>query len=853
MSDSPSRQRLAIGPLRIDLRQSTVENQDGTQALTPRAESLLLLLCRNAGRLVTREQIHENVWAGRVVEDAAITNIVWQIRRALGEQGKDMLQTRAKRGYVLMVPDSAWRVEDDVPEAVPNETSENIERSHAEGDRSARPAPGVLFDGSTQPTTFAPRATAKRPRLVFAFAGLVLAGVAAYGVHLWRAPTDAPARTAKIMLTPDAELSVSVQVPEKLDWVRNAVLRVAMEQAYLRDATVVHFHGRQQHNPFVGPHLQVDLREVDAEAVAADIVLSQGRATSVRKFNGPAHDLSRATADLLIAALPPTQRALPPGAEAYLSGRVADARFDSLGALAEYRRAIAQNSDLVDAKIAMANRFDRLGRAQDALAMLNQIDAEKNMTDRQRCARDMLVVYAAPERLGDRPCEMAAHIMKLEKLNSRDALREAGMLRKRPLGARNWLNNEINAAIAHIDLGEYPQAESTIARGQKIATAAGWTHGEILLRTWRAESAWNRGRVEEAIRLRMKDASELEALGDIETALVLRIDAIKWPSPVPGDAAARDREELRKIIGRAREAGIVQSEIEALKKLLELNRDNLDVWQSQLNLVKQLIDRNYSLEYRIHQEHYLLGELLPQARYRDVLDGVRRLEKTEPIYPIKTWSLPLKALAHFSRDEIGLAVAAIDAMEREGFDFTATTPSPCAFAWMLAEAGKLERARMMLRECPYAEYDGTRLAQGGYYGLYADARIRQFSDQPERAWPLLKPYIDGLLAVPALSRHEAESLTFLARHATSMPGSDFDRLHAALKRTTQIAGRDGAGPTLRLGVHLLKWRLCAAQARDDCGPLLPAWANEERLEARLATEYRDAIVAASRPKAAARH
>jgi DNA-binding winged helix-turn-helix (wHTH) protein len=97
-----------LGPLMIDLDHGAVSGEQGSSGLTPRAEALLLLFSRRANTLVSREDILETIWVGRVVEDAAITHCVWQIRRALGPAGKDILQTRSKRGYVLVVPDAAW-------------------------------------------------------------------------------------------------------------------------------------------------------------------------------------------------------------------------------------------------------------------------------------------------------------------------------------------------------------------------------------------------------------------------------------------------------------------------------------------------------------------------------------------------------------------------------------------------------------------------------------------------------------------------------------------------------------------------------------------------------------------------
>jgi hypothetical protein len=41
---------------------------------------------------------------------------------------------------------------------------------------------------------------------------------------------------------------------------------------------------------------------------------------------------------------------------------------------------------------------------------------------------------------------------------------------------------------------------------------------------------------------------------------------------------------------------------------------------------------------------------------------------------------------------------------------------------------------------------------------------------------------------------------------------------------------------LRFGVYMLRWRLCSGERRPDCGPALPAWALQDRFEARLVRE-----------------
>lgn len=55
-------------------------------------------MARYANVLETREQILDTVWAGRVVEDAAITHRVWQIRKSLGDAALNVQVPQAKAG-----------------------------------------------------------------------------------------------------------------------------------------------------------------------------------------------------------------------------------------------------------------------------------------------------------------------------------------------------------------------------------------------------------------------------------------------------------------------------------------------------------------------------------------------------------------------------------------------------------------------------------------------------------------------------------------------------------------------------------------------------------------------------------
>ncbi|MEO8452996.1 MAG: winged helix-turn-helix domain-containing protein [Gemmatimonadota bacterium] len=64
----------------------------------PQVFALLLLLVENAERLVSRDEIIEKVWDGRVISDSALDSRVKSARRALGDDGKTQRLIRTIHG-----------------------------------------------------------------------------------------------------------------------------------------------------------------------------------------------------------------------------------------------------------------------------------------------------------------------------------------------------------------------------------------------------------------------------------------------------------------------------------------------------------------------------------------------------------------------------------------------------------------------------------------------------------------------------------------------------------------------------------------------------------------------------------
>jgi len=72
--------------------------------LTPTAFRLLLLLLRRAGRVATREELTAAIWPNIWVEESNLTQNVFLLRKALGDDGTRYIRTEPARGYRFVAP-----------------------------------------------------------------------------------------------------------------------------------------------------------------------------------------------------------------------------------------------------------------------------------------------------------------------------------------------------------------------------------------------------------------------------------------------------------------------------------------------------------------------------------------------------------------------------------------------------------------------------------------------------------------------------------------------------------------------------------------------------------------------------
>ncbi len=94
---------LEVGPIRLDQQRRTVELSGSPVDLSHREFALLEYLMRNAGQVLSRDQILERVWGYEAdLAGNAVDLYIHYLRRKLGQPGKPApIETVRGAGYVL--------------------------------------------------------------------------------------------------------------------------------------------------------------------------------------------------------------------------------------------------------------------------------------------------------------------------------------------------------------------------------------------------------------------------------------------------------------------------------------------------------------------------------------------------------------------------------------------------------------------------------------------------------------------------------------------------------------------------------------------------------------------------------
>ena len=224
----------------LDAEQRQLRRRGEPVALEPKPFDFLCLLLQQAGSLVTKDQLIEEIWAGRVVTESVITRCAAKVRKALGEATAEQLVTVHGYGY---------RFEAEVQRVVlPLTTKEVPEDS---------PAPARANTAPSEPTSERTR----RAWLWAAAAGVIaVLGAALLG---WRAAPEATHyEHPSIAVLPFANLSPDT---ESTDYLAGGVHENLLTQLsrveglkVISRTSVARYAGTTETIPVIGQRLGVD-------------------------------------------------------------------------------------------------------------------------------------------------------------------------------------------------------------------------------------------------------------------------------------------------------------------------------------------------------------------------------------------------------------------------------------------------------------------------------------------------------------------------------------------------------------------------------------------------------------------
>lgn len=84
---------LELDPAKFELRERGLPKH-----LEPQVLSLLILLASNADRLVSKDEMIEKIWGGRIISDSALATRIKEARKALGDNGEEQRFIRTVHG-----------------------------------------------------------------------------------------------------------------------------------------------------------------------------------------------------------------------------------------------------------------------------------------------------------------------------------------------------------------------------------------------------------------------------------------------------------------------------------------------------------------------------------------------------------------------------------------------------------------------------------------------------------------------------------------------------------------------------------------------------------------------------------
>jgi DNA-binding winged helix-turn-helix (wHTH) protein/TolB-like protein/Flp pilus assembly protein TadD len=250
-----------FGPFRVDASRRLLLRDGDPVALTPKAFDILMVLLRNADRIVEKDELMKLVWPNTVVEENNLTRNVSSLRKALEEGPTD-------RRFIVTIPGRGYQFAAEVPLMAPE--SEIVFERHARAE--------VRIEEETDEAPTLPRlkpAARSRVVLIIGVSALTLTalGFAIFYVAQRRAPVTS-VKSDSIAVLPFDTSSLDPQLEYLADGITESTidhLSRSQDLKVISLGSVLPYRGHQGSPQEIGRTLGV------RRVMIGKIVIQQGR------------------------------------------------------------------------------------------------------------------------------------------------------------------------------------------------------------------------------------------------------------------------------------------------------------------------------------------------------------------------------------------------------------------------------------------------------------------------------------------------------------------------------------------------------------------------------------------------
>lgn len=159
----------------VDCANFRIQKDGLVKTLTPRAFDLLIFFIEHRGRVIEKRELLEEVWKGAYVTDNALTKVVKELRRALGDEADapQYIETVPRRGYRFISEVHIIESENEAAPLPDQAQAQESEIAPSASELATRATPDAPLSSSVSSTA------ARRGWLAFAAIAVVAAGLLA--------------------------------------------------------------------------------------------------------------------------------------------------------------------------------------------------------------------------------------------------------------------------------------------------------------------------------------------------------------------------------------------------------------------------------------------------------------------------------------------------------------------------------------------------------------------------------------------------------------------------------------------------------------------------------------------------